>query len=238
MLLTFEDRPSSSAYIERIWRCRSAGAGPFHSMAEGNLELVFSFLEGFSLVTLRGPVTRAETIVCPPNGRWLAIRFRMGVYFRGLPTAALLDHNDLNFPTMGEGRFWFAGRTWEIPSYENAECFVAELAKCGVIGVEPVVQAAIQGDRQALSRRSVQRRFLRVAGMTHAQFRQIERARRAADLLRSGSSILDVIHDAGYFDQAHLSRSLKHLIGLTPMTVRGNQAQLSFLYKTTPLDGG
>jgi methylphosphotriester-DNA--protein-cysteine methyltransferase len=74
--------------------------------------------------------------------------------------------------------------------------------------------------------------------MTHATFRQIERARRATDLLRSGSSILDVTHDAGYFDQAHLGRSLKRLIGLTPMAIQNQQAQLSFLYKTEPLEGG
>jgi len=238
MHLTFDDRQSSSRYIERVWRCHSTIGGFFHSMAEGNLELVITRLEGFSLVTLRGPVTRADTFACPPNGRWLAIRFRMGVYFRGLPTSALLDHNDLNFPVWPDGKFRFAGRAWQIPTYENAETFVDRLARYGLIDVEPVVQAAIHGDCQALSRRSVQRRFLHVAGMTHATFRQIERARRATDLLRSGSSILDVIHEAGYFDQAHLGRSLKRLIGLTPMAIQNQQAQLSFLYKTERLEGG
>jgi hypothetical protein len=238
MLLTFNDRQSPSSYIERVWRCHSTQGGSFHSMAEGNLELVITRLEGFSLVTLRGPVTRAETIACPPNGRWLAIRFRLGVFFRDLPTAALLDHNDLNFPVWPDGKFRFAGRAWELPTYENAEIFVERLAKCGVIGVEPVVQAAIHGERQALGQRSVQRRFLRAVGMTHATFQKIERARHAVELLRGGASVLDVIHDAGYFDQAHLGRSLKRLIGLTPKAVYNPQAQLSFSYKTEPRDAG
>ena len=48
-------------------------------------------------------------------------------------------------------------------------------------------------------------------------------------------SILDTVHEAGYYDQAHLTKSLKYLIGQTPVQiVRGTQ-QLSFLYKTTPL---
>ena len=55
--------------------------------------------------------------------------------------------------------------------------------------------------------------------MTHGLFRQIERARYATNLLRDGASILDTVHEAGYFDQAHLTRSLKVLIGETPASV-------------------
>ena len=234
MFLTFEDRPSTSRYIERVWRCHSRTGGIFYSMAEGNLELVISRFEHLSFVTLRGPVTRAAPILCPPNGEWMAIRFRMGTFFRGLPTAALLDHNDINFPILADGRFWFQGRAWQAPSFENAETFADRLAKSGAIATEPTVEAAICGDFQILSRRSVQRRFLRVAGMSHAQFRQIERARYAAQLLRGGSSILDVVHDSGYFDQAHLGRSLKRFIGVTPTAILRSEAQLSFSYKTSP----
>ena len=233
--MTFEDRPSTSRYIERVWRCQSATGGVFYSMAEGNLELVVTRLEGLSLVTLRGPVTKGTPITCPPNGRWVAIRFRIGTYFRRFATAALLNHRDLNFPATSGDRFWFEGEAWPIPDFENAEVFVERLAKQGVIGMEPSVQAAIRGDHQVLSRRSVQRRFLRVAGMTYAQYRQIERARHAAQLLHGGASILDAVHDAGYFDQAHLSRSVKRLVGLTPTTILRHEAQLSFWYKTESL---
>jgi len=110
--------------------------------------------------------------------------------------------------------------------------FVTRLARRGLIAIEPTVGPAIEGDRQWLSRRSVQRHFLRATGITHAHFRKIERARRAVELLRNGTGILDAVHDAGYFDQAHLTRSLKYLIGQTPMKIIRNEAQLSFLYKT------
>ena len=69
--------------------------------------------------------------------------------------------------------------------------------------------------------------------MTHSTFRQIERARYATNLLKQGVSILDAVHEAGFFDQAHLTRSLKHLIGQTPAKIIGQEEQLSFLYKTT-----
>jgi AraC-like DNA-binding protein len=126
----------------------------------------------------------------------------------------------------------WGGAAWEIPSFENAEVMVSRLARSGVIAYDRAVGAALLGDPQALTRRSVQRHFLHVAGMTQSRFRQIERARHAVHLLRSGSSILDVVHEVGYFDQAHLTRSLKHLIGQTPLKLQREESQLSFLYKT------
>ena len=43
------------------------------------------------------------------------------------------------------------------------------------------------------------------------------------------------MYETGYFDQPHLTRSLKRLIGQTPAELlRDGCAQLSFLYKTEP----
>ena len=233
MFIAFEHRPSGSPFVERVWRCHSRLGGAFYSMAEGNLELVITRVPGWVFATLRGPVTKACRVECPPNGEWLAIRFRPGTFLPQLPTALLLNHSDLNCPVSGD-RFWFAGRMWEIPNFENAEAFVEHLARRGIIARDGAVSAVVSGDPQPLTLRSVQRHFLRATGMTHGQFRQIERARQAVDLLRSGSSILDVVYAAGYFDQAHLTRSLKHLIGLTPAKIVRGDDQLSFSYKTAP----
>jgi methylphosphotriester-DNA--protein-cysteine methyltransferase len=82
--------------------------------------------------------------------------------------------------------------------------------------------------------RTAQRYFLRATGLTYRTVQQIERARHATNLLRQGASILDTVYDAGYFDQAHLTRSLKLLVGQTPAEVGRRTAQLSFLYKTGP----
>lgn len=83
-----------------------------------------------------------------------------------------------------------------------------------------------------LSARSLQRRFLRATGLTLGAHRQIERARLATHLLAEGLPILDVALRAGYFDQAHLTRSLRRWIGRTPGQVARHEGQLSFLYKT------
>lgn len=234
MLLSFEDRRSDSPLIEGVWRSRSTGVGLFQSIAESNLELVISRLPGRTRVTLRGPVTRPSLVPCPANGQWLAIRFRVGTYLPRLPTGLLLNHQSVDLPVMSDGRFWLEDAAWEIPTYRNAEVFVARLARQGVIAFDPAVGAATAGDLQGVTLRTVQRHFLHAAGMTHSQFRQIERARLAVGMLMSGAPILDVVHRAGYFDQAHLTRSVRHLTGQTPLRIVRRQMQLSFLYKTTP----
>jgi hypothetical protein len=232
MFLRFADRPSDSPYIERVWRGRSDGGGPFVSVAAGHLELVVTRLADFAMVTVRGPETRATTISCPPDGEWAAIRFRLGVHMPSIPTRLLLDRRDVDLPVSADGSFELHGFRWALPDLENAERYVDALARRGVIARDDVVEAAIRGHGQPLTIRSVQRHFRRTTGMTHGLFRQIQRARRATNLLRDGASILDTVHEAGYFDQAHLTRSLKVFIGETPASVMRGETQLSFLYKT------
>jgi hypothetical protein len=232
VFLQFEDRKSASPFVERVWRCTSGNGGTFLSMAEGSIELVITRLPGFQAVTLRGPVSKGAQIECPPNGEWLAIRFRLGTYLPRIPTAALIDHQDVNLPVLAGGRFWFGDLTWEIPDYENAEVFVERLARAGVIARSHATDAAVEGDVDWMSQRSVQRHFRRVTGMTFGSYQQIQRARHAASLLVGGSSVLDAAFAAGYFDQAHLTRSVKHLIGMTPARLVRERPQLSFSYKT------
>jgi hypothetical protein len=232
MFLQFEVRKSTSPFVERIWRCQSRTGGPFLSMAEGNIELVITRLPGFLAVTLRGPVSKGSLYECPPDGEWLAIRFRLGTYLPRIPTAALIDHQDVQLPVLANRRFWFGDLTWEIPDYENAEVFVDRLARAGVIARSHATDAAVEGDVDWMSQRSVQRHFRRVTGMTFSSYQQIQRARHAASLLTSGSSILDATSAAGYFDQAHLTRSVKLLIGMTPARLVRERPQLSFSYKT------
>ena len=107
----------------------------------------------------------------------------------------------------------------------------------GLLVRTPVVQAALHDQLKDLSLRTAQRHFLRTTGLTHSAVRQIERARYATTRLQQGLSILDVVYEAGYFDQPHLTRSLKYYIGQTPAQIldRSRSQQLSFLYKTAPL---
>ena len=68
--------------------------------------------------------------------------------------------------------------------------------------------------------------------MTHSTIRQIERARHATNLLKQGVSILDTVHEAGYFDQAHLTRSLKYQVETEETLI---QAEGPYQRTTLPL---
>ena len=103
-----------------------------------------------------------------------------------------------------------------MPTYETADAFVAELERLELLSDDAVVNAVLRGEPPSTSIRSIQRHVSQVTGLTMNRIRQIVRAREAAELLRRGESILDVTHDMGYADQAHLTRDLKQLTGYTP----------------------
>jgi Helix-turn-helix domain len=232
MFIKFDrDRASDSPLIERVWSCHSEGGGTFSSVASPHCEIVFSRLNGITAVTLRGPETKARPVDCPPQGEWFAIRFKPGTYFRSLPAWRLIDGNDANLPAASTRSFWLHGTRWQHPDFENAETFVARLDQAGVIARDAIVAAALEGDPQLLSLRSIQRRFRAVCGITHTALRQIERARHAATLLTHGAPISDAQDQAGFYDQAHLTRSMRRYVGATPATIAREDRQLSFLYK-------
>jgi AraC-like DNA-binding protein len=232
--IVFEDKPSDSPFVERIWRCHSERGGDFLSVAASHFEMAVTRLRGKIFLTLRGPETRATTVDCPAEGEWLGIRFKLGTFMPRFLPGNLRDKNDVTLPDAASRSFWLNGSVWQYPDFENAETFVKRLVKTGLISRDPAVDAALRGQPPGLSLRSTQRHFLRATGISSATYRQIERARYATNLLKEGVSILDAVHLAGYFDQAHLTRSLRFFIGQTPTKIIRDEKQLSFLYKTDP----
>ncbi len=234
MVLAFSDRLSDSPFVDRIWRSRSDLGGPFVSIAQSHFEIAITRHRGRTSVTLRGPETGATAAECPSEGEWLGIRFKLGTFMPRLPPGTLMDRRDVTLPEATTRSFWLDGSAWEYPDFENADTFVARLARKGIIACDFAVDATLQRPLR-LPLRSAQRHFVRATGITHQRVRQIERARFATRLLQEGVPILDTVHQAGYFDQPHLTRALKALIGATPGEISRRTHQLSFLYKTPPL---
>jgi AraC-like DNA-binding protein len=230
LLIHFETRPSDSPLVDQVWRSRSEMPGTFHSIAESRWEIVVTRLFGRSLVIVRGPESRATLAQLPPEGEWVGIRFKLGTFMPLMRGADLRDRNDLSLPNATSRSFWLNGSAWDLPSFDNAEIFVSRLARAGLIMTDPSVEGAIQGDLQNISTRTEQRRVLQITGLTRGAICQIERARHATLMLRRGKTISDVVHEAGYYDQAHLTRSLQRFIGLTPARIARGEIQLSLLY--------
>jgi AraC-like DNA-binding protein len=235
--IQFDDRASDHPFVEKVWRCHNERADSFLSIAANNFEMVITQLGGKRSLTLRGPETRATTIDCPAEGEWIGIRFKVGTFMPRFLPGSLRDHQDVTLPPATGHSFWLDGSALEYPDFDNAETFVKTLSRSGMLSRDRVVEDAVLHRLGELSLRSAQRHFLRSTGVTYATLRQIERARYATNLLREGVSILDVVSRAGYFDQAHLTRSLRHFIGETPAKLILRRKQLSFLYKTDSFGG-
>lgn len=234
MIFNFTERVSDSPFVERIWRAQSERAGDFLSVAVSHWEMVVSRCEGKTYMTVRGPETKVTPLhVSLVGAEWLGIRFKLGTLMSHLPASNLVD-GDVNLPDASSRSFWLNSSAWQFPDYENADTFVDRLVHDGLLVRDPVVEAALEGQLQDVSIRTARRHFLRTIGLAQSTVRQIERARYATVLLQQGVSILDVVDEAGYYDQPHLARSLKCLIGRTPTQLRqqNEPEQLSLLYKT------
>ncbi len=236
MILRFDERPSDSPFVERVWRCYSERAGSFSSIAASHWEMVVTKRHGGMTLTVRGPETKATPLQCSAGGEWLGIRFKLGTVMPHLPASGLVD-GAVNLPEATSQSFWLHGAAWQFPTYENADTFVDQLVRDGLLLRKSVVEAALRGQLTDRSLRTAQRHFLRTTGLTHSAIRRIERARYATILLQQGASIPDTILEAGYFDQPHLTRSLRYFIGQTPAQIidERRSEQLSFLYKTEPV---
>jgi len=213
MDLSCEERSSDSPFIERVWRSQSEYVGAFTSMAEIHYGIAVTRHQGKTTLTVRGPEIRATPAYCPADAEFMGIQFKPGTLIPHIPPSMVMDRRDVNLPEASSQSFWLQGSAWQFPDYENAETFVARLVREGLLLWDPVVNAVLEGKHLELSLRTVQRRFLQATGLTHGTISQIQRARYATTLLKQGVSILDVVHRAGYADQPHLTRSLKHFVG-------------------------
>ncbi|MDB5303946.1 MAG: transcriptional regulator, AraC family [Phycisphaerales bacterium] len=136
MFIIFDDRPSDSPFVERIWRSHSERAGTFHSIAACHWEMVVTRHEGKTSLTVRGPETKATTADCPAYGEWFAIRFKLGAFMPLLRPGDLRDRKNVTLPDASGRSFWLNGSAWEYPDFENAETFVKRLVHAGLIAVD------------------------------------------------------------------------------------------------------
>ena len=214
----FEERPSESPFVERIWMTQSDRASSFTSISTVFWSMVISKWRGHITISLHGPETGATCKEFPAEGEWFGIAFKLGTFVPHISPSSLIDGNIFLPSTSGRSFSW-RHSAWQFPNYENADTFVDRLVRAGILVHDPVMSAIHQGYSPSLSLRMVQYRFLRSTGLSQRTIRQIERARYAAALLKQGVSIFDTVYEAGYSDQPHLTRSLKHFIGHTPAEI-------------------
>lgn len=223
MNLFLDTRTSDSPFVETVWHTQSENTGSFTSSAVSQWEMVLMRYKGKSTFTVRGPETKATPADFPAGAEWLGITFKLGTFMPDLLPGSLLDRQDMNLPEATTKSFWLYGSTWEFPTYDNADTFVNRLVRSGLLVHDPLVTDMMQNHPLNLSPRALQYRFKRATGLTHKTVQQIQRTKQAVALLEQGRPILDTAYQLGYFDQSHLTNSLKRYMGQTP-------AQISHAY--------
>lgn len=216
--ITCRARESDSPFVETIMHGRTLSDDSPVRPAEYHWHMVFVRKDGEARVVFVGPWTTAGVAHYAEGAEILWIKFKLGAFMPHMPAGRFPDTETV-LPGASSRSFWLKGSAWGFPDHENAETFVDRLVRNGVLVRDPLVDAVLRDQPQELSPRTVRHRFLRATGLTQSRIRQIERAQRAATLLQRGRPISDAVHEVGYFDQPHLTRSLKRWTGHTPAQI-------------------
>lgn len=227
-------RLSDSPYVETVMSGYTEGEGSTIRPAECHWHMVFANVNGAMHPIITGALTTSGVVPFTEGVELLWIKFKLGTFMPHMPARKNLDSETL-LPTAAGKSFWLKSSVWQFPDYENVDTFVDWLVRDEILVFDPLVKAALEGQPQEIALRTVRHRFLRATGLTQNNIYQIERAQRAAALLREGASILDTVYEAGYFDQPHLTRALKQWVGYTPAELVRSSRACRFVQDTVSL---
>lgn len=231
--MVYEARLPESPYLEAIWYGHTTGDGSTIRPAENHWHLVLVRHQGQLRAVVTGPWTAAGITSWGHDAEILWLKFKPGTFMPHLPVKTLLNR-ETTLPSASSRAFWLHGSAWPVPDFEDADTFVERLVRAELLVHDPAVSAALRDEPGSLSPRTLRHRFLHATGLSKASIRQIERAQRAEALLRQGVPIADTVYAAGYFDQPHLTRALKRLVGYTPaqLVKPPSSAAVAISYKT------
>ncbi len=226
MSTIFEGRESDSPYIEAVWRGQAGRDYAPVCPASNRWHLLFLKQHGRVKVSVEGPLTKATPVTQEEGTEWFGVTFPLGFFLPSVPISNLQNERAI-LPLAAKTSFDLAGSSFQFPDYENVETFVNKLVREDLLVSDETVKAVLAGRTPEVSLRTMRRRFLSATGLTYKAIAQIERANQAVAFLEQGIPLLDVAYQAGYADQSHMTRSLKHFIGYTPAQI----AQVSQLKK-------
>ena len=215
MTFEYEEKASQSRFVDVIWRTHDTSDGTYLAAADACWDMVFIRSVHGNRALLSGPSSTITPVPYRAGNRNVGIRFHRGTYLTHVPASAMVDTTE-SLPMPGDETFLLAGLEFPLPTYDTVDEFIADLERLDLLNDDPVAMAALRGDEPETSTRSVQRHVATSTGLSANRIRQIVRARQAAERLMLGDPILDVAHDLGYADQAHLTRHVKRLTGYTP----------------------
>jgi AraC-like DNA-binding protein len=217
MSFTYEEKQSSSPYVDVVWRTEDQTDGVYIASADACWDMVFiKSYEGKRNVLLSGPSSNVTFVPYSAGNKNFGIRFKLGTIFTNIPVTGMVNITKaLPMPT--EDTFVLQGFTWKLPTYEKIDEFLARLMEDGLLSMDPVVRDILEHKAVNMSVRSIQRHFAMTIGFSPRRVKQIVSARRAVALLLHGLPPAEVSYQLGYADLPHMIRMLKRFTGYTPI---------------------
>ena len=165
MSFDYEEKPSSSRFVDVYWRTVDTSDGTYLAAADACWDMIFIRGADGARALLSGPSSTTQEVPYRAGNRNVGIRFVRGSFLTHVPATVMVD-TTVALPMTPDGLFVLAGHEWAVPTYETVEGFVAELERRALLSDDPLVMSALHGDRPTASSRSVQRHFLQVTGLT------------------------------------------------------------------------
>ena len=217
MSFTYEEKRSSSPYVDVVWRTEDQTDGVYVASADACWDMIFiKNREGKTKVLLSGPSSKTTQVPYSAGNKNFGVRFKPGIIFTNIPVTDMVDvTKDLPMPT--EDTFDLQGITWKLPTYESIDEFLGRLVQGGLLSHDPIVKDVLENKTVNMSARSIQRHFAMTIGLSPRRVRQIASARKAVELLLRGMSLAEVAYELDYADLPHMVRMLKRFTGYTPM---------------------
>ncbi|MBP2472848.1 AraC-like DNA-binding protein [Crossiella equi] len=221
--------PALRAHVRCLWTDLGTTGRPQRVLPDGSLDLLW--LDG--RLAVAGPDTTWRLAALPAGSAVAGLRFRPGaarLLLGGVPAAELRDR------TVPAEDLWALPRLGErVASPAEAARFLEETAVGRLTGfgeLDPLVMAVTRAlDRPApppvpdlaaragLSERTLRRRLVDAVGYGPKTLERILRFQRVVQAGPGG--LARVAAEAGYADQAHLSREFRRLAGYPPSSLPG-----------------
>ncbi len=169
---------------------------------------------GEASATLIGPSLEPRVLDLRVGERGWGVELAAHVFVRGTDKGVLVGQMQA---LVSDGR-WFelAGVRLPVPDVNALEGLVEVLVRQGVLVADADVAAALAGQPVPWSERSAHRRVSGAAGMGAKKVEQLQRARAAYALLQDGWPLAAAAIEAGFADQAHMTRAFTALAGTSP----------------------
>jgi AraC-like DNA-binding protein len=227
-----EPHPALRPYVDRFWlRTPDEAVDPRRILPDGCIDILVS---GSGKVSVVGTMTRAVQIDGPSVANVAAVRFRPGGATPFLRTHAR-HLTDRNATAADLGLRWL-----EPAPFSDAQGGAAALEQLllrrldGVRTPDALVAHAVRllfgeappsvtelARRIGWSRQHLRRVFEEHVGVGPKELARVARLQRAvAEVQRGRVSLADAAARVGYFDQAHMARDFRALVGMTPLSVQ------------------